>query len=163
MTGSLLEPVCHACGIPADAGFFDSSSIADAPTEPGQEIVLARYELHRNYCGVLHYFAQFTDAYAADPTQVATPELRWQIRCNGQPRDPYLTFDRIINPWGLSGFPIHLRLEEGSLVEFVVQFAAPSTPIVILSSTAPPILKVGGRLLGRYWYNREYGGFSGSA
>jgi hypothetical protein len=163
VTGSLLEPVCHVCGIPADAGFFDSSSIADPPTEPGQEVVLARYELHRNYCGVLHYFAQFTDAYAADPTQVETPDLRWQIRCNGQPRDPYLTFDRIINPWGLSGFPIHLRLEEGCLVEFVVQFAGPGTPIVLLSSTAAPVLKVGGRLLGRYWYNREYGGFSGSA
>ena len=162
MTGSLLEPVCHVCGIPADAGFFDSSSIADPPTEPGQEVVLARYELHRNYCGVLHYFAQFTDAYAADPTQVETPDLRWQIRCNGQPRDPYLTFDRIINPWGLSGFPIHLRLEEGCLVEFVVQFAGLGGPIVLLSSTAPPVLKVGGRLLGRYWYNREYGGYSGS-
>lgn len=164
MTTALLEPVCHVCGIPADAGFFDSSSIVPAPTQPGEELVLAKYELHRNYCGVLHYFAQFTDAYALNPAETDTPELRWEIRCNGQPRDPYLTFDRIINPWGLSGFPIHLRLEEGCLVEFVVRFVGPpeptTPPIEIRASTAVPIRKVGGRLLGRYWYNSAFGGSS---
>ncbi len=158
MTSALVEPVCHICGIPADAGYFDSSSIASAPTQPGEEVVLAKYELHRDYCGVLLYFAQFTDAYARDTAEVETPDLHWQIRCNGQPRDPYLTFNRIINPWGLSGFPIHLRLEEGCLLEFVVRFAGPPVPpVVILSSTTRPVLKVGGRLLGRYWYNRAYG------
>ena len=156
MTTALVEPVCHICGIPADAGYFDSSSIVSAPTVPGQEVVLARFELHPNYCGVLHYFAQFTDAYAQSPTEVETPGLQWQIRCNGQPRDPYLTFDRIINPWGLNGFPIHLRLEEGCLVEFVVRFVGSGT--VVEFSTALPVTRVGGRLLGRYWYNPVYGG-----
>src|SRR5262249_3137203 len=103
---------CHICGIPQDAGFFDESNIKPAP-DAGKEIVLARYELHRNYCGLLMYFAQFTDSYAFDPREVETPGYQWQIRCNGQPRDPYLTFGHIINPWGLSGFPIYLRLEEG--------------------------------------------------
>jgi len=92
--------------------------------------------------------AKFTDKYAGDPTQVTTPGLQWQIRCNGQPRDPYLTFDRIINPWGLSGFPISLRLEEGCTLEFAVRNVGPSTSVA----------KVGGRLLGRYWYNTNYGG-----
>ena len=96
--------VCHICGIPQDAGFFDESTIK-APPLLGQELVLARYELHRNYCGMLLYFAQFTDRYARNPTEVQTPGYQWQIRCDGQPRDPYLTFDRIINPWGLSGSP----------------------------------------------------------
>ena len=41
----------------------------------GQENVLARYELHRNYCGMLLYFAQFTDRYARDATKVQTPGL----------------------------------------------------------------------------------------
>ena len=89
--------ICYSCGIPVDAGFFDESAITDAP-ELGEEVVLVRYELHRNYCGMLLYFAQFTDRYASDPTEVQTPGYQWQIRCNGQPRDPYLTFDRIINP-----------------------------------------------------------------
>jgi hypothetical protein len=143
--------MCHICGIPADAGFFDESTIKDAPTR-GQELVLARYEMHRNYCGMLLYFAQFTDRYASDATQVQTPGYEWQIRCNGQPRDPYLTFDRIINPWGLSGFPINLRLEEGCILEFVIRKVG--------NEPEKKLTQVGGRILGRYWYNSVYGGVS---
>jgi hypothetical protein len=141
--------ICHICGIPSDAGFFDASSIQKAP-DPGQEVVLASYELHRNYCGMLLYFAQFTDSYARDPTQVDTPGYQWQIRCNGQPRDPYLTFAHIINPWGLSGFPVYLRLEEGCVLEFVMRKVG--------DDQGKTLTKVAGRLLGRYWYNTGYGG-----
>ena len=141
--------VCHLCGVPADAGFFDESSVV-APPRLGEQVVLARYELHRNYCGMLLYFAQFTDRFARDPGEVLTPGFRWQIRCNGQPRDPYLTFDRIINPWGLSGFPIALRLEEGSVVELVVRRDG--------ADQGQDLLKIGGRILGRYWYNTDFGG-----
>lgn len=149
--------VCHICGIPQDAGFFDESNIfkldpsgKEGPSlEPGQEVVLARYELHRNYCGLLMYFAQFTDVYAGDPKQVQTPGYQWQIRCNGQPRDPYLTFGHIINPWGLSGFPIYLRLEEGCVLEFVIRN---------VGDPEKTLNRVGGRILGRTWYNTAYGG-----
>jgi hypothetical protein len=139
--------VCHICSVPQDAGFFDASTIVDVPGA-GEEAVLARYRLHRNYCGMLLYFAQFTDEYASDATKVTTPGLHWQIRCDGQPRDPYLTFDRIINPWGLSGFPVFLRLEEGCTVELAVRTVGPPAGVA----------KVGGRLLGRYWYNTAHGG-----
>jgi len=141
--------VCHICGIPQDAGFFDESDIKDAPPL-GQEVVLARYELHRNYCGLLMYFAQFTNVYAGDPTQVQTPGYQWQIRCNGQPRDPYLTFGHIINPWGLSGFPVYLRLEEGCVLEFAIR--------KIGDDQGKTLNEVGGRILGRTWYNTAYGG-----
>ena len=140
---------CHICGVPADAGFFDESGVKEPPPV-GQEVVLARYKLHRNYCGMLMYFAQFTDRFARDATEVETPGYQWQIRCDGQPRDPYLTFDRIINPWGLSGFPVHLRLEEGSVIEFAVRRVG--------SNQGKDISKVGGRILGRYWYDTSYGG-----
>jgi hypothetical protein len=140
--------VCHICGIPADAGFFDESSVQDAPAQ-GRELVLARYELHRNYCGVLLSFAQFTTQYARDPTQVETPDYQWQIRCNGRPRDPYLTFGHIINPWGSMPFPVDLRLEEGCLLEFVVRN---------VNDSDNTLGKVGGRIVGRYWYNSAYGG-----
>jgi hypothetical protein len=141
--------ICQICGIPSDAGCFDASSIKNAPLQ-SQEVVLARYELHRNYCGMLLYFAQFTDRYAHDPTQVETPGYQWQIRCNGQPRDPYLTFAHVINPWGLSGFPVALRLEEGCVLEFVLRNVG--------ASSQNTLQTVGGRLLGRYWYNSDYGG-----
>jgi hypothetical protein len=144
--------ICHICGIPSDAGFFDASSIKEAPQQ-AQEVVLARYELHRNYCGMLLYFAQFAQFEPPnpnDPTRVDTPGYQWQIRCNGQPRDPYLTFDHIINPWGLSGFPVYLRLDEGCVVEFVVRNVGPLDE--------DKLKKVGGRILGRYWYNTIYGG-----
>ena len=140
---------CQICGIPQDAGFFDESSIKGAPPL-GQEVVLARYELHREYCGLLMYFAQFTDVYAGDPKEVETPGYQWQIRCNGQPRDPYLTFGHIINPWGLSGFPVYLRLEEGCTLEFAIRKVG--------DDQGKTLQKIGGRILGRTWYNTAYGG-----
>ncbi|MCX7596933.1 MAG: hypothetical protein N2235_24955 [Fischerella sp.] len=153
--------ICAICGIPQDAGFFDESNIfkldlegkRDPSLNPGQELVLARYELHRNYCGILMYFAQFiqfTKKDAENRSEVQTPGYQWQIRCNGQPRDPYLGFDHIINPWGLSGFPVYLRLEEGCVLEFVIRNMGASGDHVLS--------KVGGRILGRYWYNNIYGG-----
>ncbi len=140
--------ICQICGVPQDAGFFDESSIHDAPAF-GEEVILASYRLHRNYCGLLMYFAQFTNVYAANPVEVQTPGYQWQIRCDGQPRDPYLTFSHIINPWGLSGFPVALRLEEGCLLEFAIRNVNDRQQI---------LKKVGGRLLGRIWYNTAYGG-----
>jgi hypothetical protein len=159
MIATALETAaCHVCGIPADASYFDDSRIAGAPDGLSPEVVLAKYELHPNYCGELQYFAQFTDAYALSPAAVETPELEWQIRSDGQPLAPWLTFRRIINPWGLSGFPIHVRLKEGSLTELVVRFVGSTGPFVFLSSPPPPVKQVGGRLLGRYWYNTNFGG-----
>jgi hypothetical protein len=160
-----LESTCHVCGVPADSSYFDDSSIAAAP-QSGGEVVLARFELHPNYCGVLQYFAQYTNAYAASPVEVETPDLEWQIRSDGRPLAPWLTFGRIINPWGLLGFPIHVRLQEGSLTELVVRNVAPEIEIEIrraepagrVVSRDIPITKVGGRLLGRYWYNTAFGG-----
>ena len=118
--------------------------------------MLARYELHPNYCGFLQYFAQYTNAYAASPIEVETPDLEWQIRSDGRPLAPWLTFRRIINPWGLLGFPIHVRLQEGSLTELVVRNVAPAIEIEAPRDIA--VSKVGGRLLGRYWYNTAFGG-----
>ena len=155
MIATELESVCHVCGIPADASYFDDSSIATSPHANRREIVLAKYELHANYCGELQYFAQYTDAYASSPVAVETPTLEWQIRSDGQPLAPWLTFRRIINPWGLSGFPIHLRLREGSLTELVVRFVGPDE---LTLREAPLVTQVGGRLLGRFWYNTKFGG-----
>jgi hypothetical protein len=142
--------VCQMCGIPVDAGFFDASSIQEAPGA-GQEIVLARYALHRNYCGVLMSFAQFTDRSVGATPEFRTPGFQWQIRCNGQPREPYLTFDHLINPWGYGGFPVQLRLEEGCVVELAVRNVNGGSGLAL----------VGGRLTGRYWYNSAYGGAPG--
>jgi hypothetical protein len=140
---------CETCGIPLDAGVFDESSIQDSP-EPDKEIVLARFELHRNYCGVLRYFAQFTDRFAQDPAQAKTLGYEWQIRCDGQPLDPYLTFDHIKNPWGLSVFPVDVRLAEGCTLEFTIRNLGPEPGDVLRS--------VGGRIVGRYWYDTRFGG-----
>jgi hypothetical protein len=147
--------VCDICGIPRDATFFDESKIIDLKNpprstdtlNPGQELVLASYQLHRNYCGVLMSFAQFTNLSVGPTPQFLTPGYQWQIRCNGQPRDPYLTFEHILNPWGYGGFPVQLRLEEGCLVELVIRNIGGSGLDI-----------VGGRLQGRIWYNEQFGG-----
>jgi hypothetical protein len=148
--------VCHICGIPSDAGFFDESNIFQLAVngspgtklDEGQELVLASYELHRNYCGVLMSFAQFTDQAVGNSPEFRTPGYRWQIRCNGQPRDPYLSFDYILNPWGYGGMPVQLRLEEGCVVELVVRNVGGGSVLT----------HIGGRITGRYWYNTVYGG-----
>jgi hypothetical protein len=143
--------VCPTCGIPWDAGFFDESSIVDAP-DTGQEVVLARYQLHRNYCGVLMSFAQYVTATGRSSDEIETPGYRWQIRCDGQPRDPYLTLDHILNPWGYGGYPVQLRLEEGCVVELVLR------NVDVPAGDTRSLERVGGRLTGRYWYNTEHGG-----
>jgi hypothetical protein len=149
LCGCIGAGQCEACGIPLDAGVFDRSSIQPAPAA-GEEIVLAGYALHRNHCGVLRYFAQFTDRFAQDPARVATPGYQWQIRCDRQPLDPYLTFAHIINPWGLVAFPVDVRLGEGCTVEFSIRNVGPA-PADVLQF-------VGGRILGRHWYDTRFGG-----
>ena len=149
----VTAPLCASCGIPWDAGYFDESRVVDLTGQPlntGEELVLARYQLHRNYCGVLMSFAQFTDVYGRDNSQLLTPGFLWQVRVNGLPRDPYLPLDHILNPWGQAGMPVNLRLEEGSLVEMAIRRVGP------VGQT--PILVVGGRITGRYWYNTDFGG-----
>jgi hypothetical protein len=145
--------VCHICGVPSDAGYFDEADIKTAPEHPGEERELARYELHPQYCGVLLYFAQYAESKGAKKKDLfKTPGYEWVILCNNQPRAPYLPTDLILNPWGQNAFPIQLRLEEGCAVRFVVRKVSPT------DGTEITLSQVGGRLVGRYWYNTIYGG-----
>jgi hypothetical protein len=140
---------CQICGVPADANAFDVASIKPAP-HPGEEVELARYELHPQYCGALLYFAQYAEPVRALGTEMfRTPGYQWMILCNNQPRDPYLPTDLILNPWGQNAIPVHLRLEEGCVVCLVVRGVSPQPT---------ELGNVGGRLVGRYWYNVAHGG-----
>jgi hypothetical protein len=135
------------CSIPLDSQYFDESKVTAAP-EVGREVLLARFELPPQYCGMLEYFAQFTDAYGRDQSRIATPGLQWLILINKRPLYPYTNLDRIVNPWGNGSFQVSIRLDESSTVEFQVRR---------LSDEAPEVTTVGGRILGRYWYNATYG------
>lgn len=141
--------LCAHCSIPLDAKIFDESGVADAP-KPGHSVVLARFELPSQYCGVLQFFSQFTDAQARDHSQILTPGLLWTLRINQRPFYPYLQMDHIVNPWGFGSFEIALRLEERAIVDFVVRG--------ISDPPLDPSLKiVAARIFGRYWYNAAYG------
>lgn len=146
-TTSRSPGACTICGIALDSEYFDDSKVADAP-EIGAEVSLARFELPPQYCGVLEYFAQFTDAYGKDPSQIATPGLQWLILVNRRPLYPYTNLDRIVNPWGNGSFQVSIRLDENATIEFRVRR---------ISNAAAEITRVGGRILGRYWYNAIYG------
>lgn len=144
--------VCHVCGVPLDAGYFDVASIKAAPGIVGKEVEVARYELSPQYCGTLLYFMQYAEEVRAKRHVLSnTPGYEWVILCNNQPRAPYLPTNLILNPWGYNALPIHLRLEEGCTVRLVVRKLMPAAGDVKLS-------QVGGRLLGRTWYNTQYGG-----
>jgi hypothetical protein len=135
---------CTVCGIPLDSQVFDESGFVAPQT--GRTHALARFELPSRYCGVLEYFSQFTDLQANNPAEIETPGLEWSIRLNGRPLYPYLSFNRILNPWGFGSFQTGVRLSDSSVLEFVVH-----------QTHDNPVTKVGGRLVGRFWYNSEYG------
>ena len=144
---------CATCGIPIDSEFFDVSGFAVLPA-PGRETSLARFDLEHQYCGILEYFAQFTDEFSRDPTAVLTPGLTWRLLVNNRPLYPYVDMEAILNPWGFTPFPIRLRLPEGARVELLVRRRA--------DSPALAINKVGGRISGRYWFRADPAHASGA-
>ena len=150
MATELRRVVCARCGIAADSRYFDESGIAKLPA-PGRDIVLARFELPPQYCGVLEYFSQFTNLLAANPAEIETPGLDWTILSNGRPLSPYLRFDRILNPWGYGSFQVAVRIDVSATIELVARNRAYAPP------NGPAIKRIGGRILGRYWYDASYG------
>src|SRR5687768_4499213 len=84
---------CPMCGTALDSEYFDESGVVEAPNV-GEAAVLARFELPPQYCGVLEYFAQFTDEHARHPENIETPGLQWLILVNNRPLYPYTNLDR---------------------------------------------------------------------
>jgi hypothetical protein len=144
--------LCVACGIPLDSQYFDVSTVQDAP-EPGEELLLARFDLPAQYCGVLQYFSQFTDRFGKDCSQVQTPDLEWRILVNNHALFPYFALKHIVNPWGYGSFPVNIRLDEDSTLEFLVRRVVGGDPI----PEDELVNVVGGRIVGRFWYNAAYG------
>lgn len=141
---------CAICGVPVDAQYFDDSSILAVPVV-GRQLVVARFEVHPQYCGVLEYFSQYTDAFAKNNANVETPGLEWSLLWNKRPLSPYLRFDRILNPWGFGSFQIAIRLPQNAVLELAVRkVREPQGDEVAIE-------RVGGRLVGRYWYDAQYG------
>ncbi len=143
------EALCSNCGSPADARYFDVSGVNSAP-ELGETVVLAEFKLPPQYCGVLEYFAQFTDLYPKDQSKIQTPGLEWLILSNGQPLFPYLPLRWIVNPWGFGSFQVAVRVDDSATLTFAVRRVA-------VDSSGETITTVGGRLVGRFWYNPGYG------
>lgn len=157
--------LCNTCGIPFDSQYFDDSSVEAAPKDVGGEVVLARFDLPAQYCGVLQYFAQFTDVFARHAEEIKTPEIEWKLLVNNHALFPYINLRHIVNPWGLGTYPLNIRLDENSSVEFIARRVAPPpevkpTPIApgrVEPPAVEPVKNVGGRIMGRFWYNACYG------
>ena len=139
--------LCSACGGPFDAQYFDVSSVLPKPGS-GETATLAEVKLPAQYRGVLEYFAQFTDAYARDNSLIETPDVEWSILADGSQLFPYLSFRHIVNPWGEGSFPIAVQLQEEATIKFIARGVSGVTPSTIT--------KVGGRLVGRFWYNATH-------
>ena len=142
--------LCARCSVPLDAKIFDESSFSDPP-DLNRSITLAHFELPPQYCGVLEFFSQFTDAQARDHSRIRTFGLVWTLRINHRPFYPYLQMDHIVNPWGFGSFQVSLRLEERANVDLIIRGVSDVQP------RDPDLNKVAGRIFGRYWYNPEYG------
>ena len=150
----IASGLCTACGIPLDSQYFDDSSVQKIP-EPGEELVLARFDLPTQYCGVLEYFSQFTDAFGIDNSKIATPEIEWQILVNNHALFPYINLRRIVNPWGHGTYAVNIRLEENSTLEFVARRV--TNDGVLPNDAGGAIKLIGGRIAGRFWYNAACG------
>jgi len=145
--------LCNACGVPFDSQYFDDSDVVAAPANVGDEIVLARFDLPPQYCGFLQYFSQFTDKFGRDAANIETPEIEWKLLVNNHSLFPYLNLRHIVNPWGYGSYPMNLRLDESSSLELVARRVKKPTDVDILDR----IRRVGGRIMGRFWYNPCYG------
>lgn len=152
--------LCNSCGIPFDSQYFDDSSLVNLQTDDGeeilsvgQEVVLARFELPPQYCGVLQYFAQFTDSFGRDSANINTPEIEWKILMNNHSLFPYLNLRHIVNPWGFGSYPVNIRLDENSSLELVARRVKDRLEAPIMDR----VRRVGGRIMGRFWYNPCYG------
>ena len=148
-----ISGLCASCGVPLDSQYFDESSVVAAPTVTGDEVVLARFELPAQYCGVLQYFSQFTDVFGTSFANIPTPNIEWRLLVNNHALFPYINLRHIVNPWGYGSYPVNIRLGEDSTVELVARRVTP-----IGSLPNPTINLVGGRIAGRFWYNASYGG-----
>jgi hypothetical protein len=152
--------LCNVCGLPADSQYFDASNIAPIPA-PGRQIVLASFTLPPQYCGRFENFSQYTDLNGRNHAQVRTPGLRWGILVNNRPLHPYLDLQHIVNPWGFGSFPVNIRLDLDARVEFVVRnetYALDPNQNGNENQWNPAFIHlVGGRIVGRYWYNPAYG------
>jgi hypothetical protein len=143
---------CARCGMAVDASYFDDSRIVPLPP-PGREVVLAQFELRPQYCGVLEYFSQYTNLLVSNRVDVETPGLEWALLSNGRPLAPYhQRFNLILNPWGFGSFQIALRIEEGATVQLVAKNRG-----YTVAPGALAIERIGGRIVGRYWYDGAYG------
>ncbi len=152
----MIQPgCCDICGIPLDAEYFDESGFVskDEKNFPniGERVVLASFEVQPQYCGVLQCFSQFVDTYARDNAEAPTPGFIWSIRRNGQPVAPYHNIQSVVNPWGYGSYGFQIRLDEHATVELSVYRQGRD------NSCGDEIEVIGGRIMGRYWYNRLYG------
>jgi hypothetical protein len=159
ITGATIDAdssaLCSGCGLPVDSQYFDDSSVQTVPQEVGDERVLARFDLPAQYCGVLEYFTQFTDAFGTDNTNIATPEIEWQLLVNNHALFPYINLRRIVNPWGHGNYAVNIRLEENSTLELVARRV--QSDGTLPGGTGGVINFVGGRIAGRFWYNASCG------
>lgn len=137
---------CARCGIPADALAFDASSVVPWAST-SREIVLARFDLPSQYCGVLDSFFQFTSEHAADASRILTPTIQWRLLIDRHPVAPYPDLRWIVNPWGACAPSTAIRLSPGARVELVAR----RLPGTDASST------IAGRITGHYWYDASYG------
>lgn len=180
MTRVLTNNHCVICGIPLDAEHFDSSGLVGKafrekdPADPfklitglqpaeelprrGEQKVLASFQLHSQYCGVLTYFAQYTDLFAHDNSQLQTPGFEWLILQNGKPVFPYTRLEMIVNPWGNNCLPVSVRLDENAKVEFILRNRSIKDDDIKGDTPNYPIRAFAGRIMGRYWYNDSFGG-----
>ena len=142
-----VSGLCAACGVPLDSQYFDDSSVQPVPPL-GADIVLASFDLPPQYCGVLKFFAQFTDAFASNSANVATAGIEWKLLVNNHALFPYINLRHIVNPWGFGSYEINIRLDEGSTIEMVAHVVG----------DVQSIQTIGGRIVGRFWYNPAYGG-----
>jgi hypothetical protein len=131
---------------------FDLVDQDDNPTLlVGQETVLARFDLPPQYCGVLQYFAQFTDLFGSDPSRIDTPEIEWKLLVNNHSLFPYLNLRHIVNPWGYGSYQVNIRLDENSSLELVAR------RVSVLDDEDSRVTLIAGRIMGRFWYNPCYG------
>jgi hypothetical protein len=139
-------------GIPLDADYFDVHGVAEVAS--GETKILTSFIVPEQYNGILIHFKQYFERRSDDTRRpksaISTFPIFWTVQAAGQPFDQYANFATLLNPWSADGLPLAIRLEEGKQLEVLVRNAETDTKQVPIICAA--------RLIGRFWYNRAYGG-----
>ena len=147
--------LCPNCGLPRDYEHFDESGFASRQrrSSPAVRWCWRASNCRHNTAGCSKISPSLPTCSGAISPRSRRPACNGSSQSTNGPLYPYVRLEHIVNPWGYGSFGVSIRLDENATVEFVVRNLGHPPP----DRPETEINRVGGRIVGRFWYNPAYG------